>query len=236
MPGGPMRIAHGFGNRRELVRLALDRGIEMIEGDVRLGRGRLWMRHDRRLPLLPVLLGRRPRHLPLTPRWDIALGPWHARVDPDPLPLEELLAMASGRCRLLLDLKPPRRQADVPAFAEALARLLRGPDLSETVWLCGDWALLDEAQRLTPEYALYYSVGDRGRWRDLARRLEAGDPIRRVSVHAGLLDKSTAGFLRDRGVEIICWAVYDLGEAERVTALGVDGIISPDLGVLLGGR
>lgn len=233
MPGGPLRIAHGFGNRRDLVRLALERGIEMIEGDVRLGGGRLWVRHDRRLPLLPVLLGRRPRHLPLRPRWDIALGPWHARVDTDPLPLEELLAMTAGKCALLLDLKPPR-PADVPTFAGALARLLGDSDLTAAVRLCGDWALLDEARRLTPEYALYYSVGDRDRWRALARRFEEGDPIRRVSIHAGLLDKSTARFLRDRGVEIICWGVYDSAEAARATALGVNGLISPCLGVLLG--
>ena len=234
MPGGLLRIAHGFGNSRELVRLALERGIEMIEGDVRLGGGRLWVRHDRRLPLLPVLLGRRPRHLPLTPRWALPIGPWHARVDTDPLPLEDLLAMTAGKCGLLLDLKPPRRQADVPTSAKALARLLGEADRAETVRLCGDWALLDEARRLTPEYALYYSVGDRDRWRALARRFEEGDPLRRVSIHAGLLDESTAGFLRDRDVEIICWAVYDSAEAARVTALGVKGIISPDLGVLLG--
>lgn len=233
MPGALLRIAHGFGNSRELVRLALERGIEMIEGDVRLGGGRLWMRHDRRLPLLPVLLGRRPRHLPLTPRWALPLGPWHARIDTDPLPLDALMTMTAGKCALLLDLKPPRRQADVPTFAEALARLLCSSDLTKTVRLCGDWALLDEARRLTPQYRLYYSVGDRDRWRALTRRFEDGDPVRRVSIHARLLNESTAGFLRNKDVEIICWAVYDAAEAARVAALGVEGIISPDLGVLL---
>lgn len=230
--GAPLRIAHGFGNSRESARIALEDGVDVIEADVRLRANRLWLGHERRLPLLPILLGKRPLHPTPRAHSALSLGSWRARLDIDPLSLEELLATVAGRCGLLLDLKSPRRQSDVHRFVEILVGLLRRLDRAETARLCGDWPLLDEARRVAPECRVYYSVGDRRRWDALVRRLRRGDPIRGVSLHAGLLDRPTVDYLRDRGLEVFCWPVDDAAEAARVAKLGVDGIISSDLAIL----
>jgi glycerophosphoryl diester phosphodiesterase len=230
----PLRIAHGFGNSRELVRIALESDVDVIEADVRLRGDRLWLGHELRLPLLPILIGRRATNQ-LAAHRAFRLGPWEMRLDTDPLPLEELLAMVGGRCRLLLDIKGRRKARE---FVEALIEPLRRHNQAETTRLCGDWPPLDEARGVAPEVSAYYSVADRRRWRALVRRLDEGDPIRGVSLRAGLLDGSTAEFLRTRGLEVFCWSVEDEAEAARVIALGADGIISSDLAVLsaIGGR
>jgi len=228
-PGAPLRIAHGFGNSRELIRIALESRVDVIETDVRSRGGHLWLGHELRLPLLPVLVGRRPGNGPPPGRRALPLGPWEARLDTDPLPLEELLMMVAGQRQLLLDLKGSHNARE---FVEALVGPLRRQRQVETARLCGDWPLLDEARRVAPQVRIYYSVADRRRWQALVRRLEAGDPIRGVSLRAGLLDGSTAEFLRTREVEVFCWSVEDDAEATRVAGLGADGVVSSDLAVL----
>ena len=229
--GAPLRIAHGYGNSRELARLALENRVDIIEGDVRLRSGRLWLGHERRLPLLPVLFGRRPRGRTSPDRWALALGRWEVRLDTDPLPSEELPVMVAGKCDLLLDLKCPLLAGNRRRFAEDVLAILHASDRT-TIRLCGDWPLVDEVRRATPDSRLYYSVADHRRRQALIRRIESGDPIRGISLRASLFDTSTADFLRGRGVEVFCWPVDDYSEVARVTALGAAGIISYDLAVL----
>jgi len=228
----PLRIAHGFGNSRELVRVALENDIDVVEADVRLRGDALRLGHDQRLPLLPVLLDRRPLSPPLPPKPSLSFGPWQVRLDIHALSLEELLAMVAGRCRLLLDLKHPRKASDVPRFVENLVGLLRQFQLAGETYLCGDWPLLDEARRQGSESAVYYSVADRSRWQALVCRIEDGEKMAGVSLRSTLLDSQTAGFLRDNGVRVFSWPVDDRAEAARVLKLGVDGIISNDLAIL----
>ncbi len=230
--GAPLRIAHGYGNSRELVQIALEDRVDVIEADVRLRGGRLRLGHERRLPLLPLLFGRRPRGQSPRSRLAFALGPWQVRLDSGPFPLDEMLAMVTGKCGLLLDLKSPLMAGNRRRFVEALLAILR--QFNQTgVRLCGDWPLLDEVRGAAlPELKVYYSVADRRRWQAFVRRVEGGDPIRGVSLRARLLDEPTAGFLRGRGVEVFCWPVDSGAEAARVTALGAAGIISYDLAVL----
>jgi glycerophosphoryl diester phosphodiesterase len=228
--GAPLRIAHGYGNSRELIRAALRDHVDVIEADVRLRRGRLWLAHDWRRLLWWLLLVRRAGwgFLALC---SLLRGRRRPRVDSRPLPLEELPATVQKRCGLLLDLKSPRLAGNRRRFLVALLPLLRPPD-GTTIRLCGDWSLLDGVRRVLPDSKLYYSVADGGRWRSLVRRLESGDPIRGVSLRAALYDTSTARFLADRGIEVFCWPVDGEAEAARVTALGAAGIIGYDLAVL----
>ncbi|MGD0764686.1 MAG: glycerophosphodiester phosphodiesterase [Dehalococcoidia bacterium] len=228
----PLRIAHGFGNSRELIRIALENRVDVVEADVRLRGSRLWLGHDPRLPLLPVQVGRRPINQPPPAHRALRLSPWEARLDLDPLPLAELLVMVDGRCQLLLDLKATRGTGSARAFVETLIGQLRRSHQARTARLCGDWPLLDEARRVAPELRTYYSVADRRRWQALGRRLEEGEPICGVSLRGRLLNWSTADFLRKRGLEIFCWSVEDHVEAARVARLGVDGVISSDLTIL----
>ena len=229
--GAPLRIAHGYGNSRELVRIALENRVDVIEADVRLRGGRLWLAHDRRLLFWGLLFGRRAPGRPSLPLWAFLLGRRRLRLGSDRFPLEELPAMVAAKCGLLLDLKSPWLAGNRRRFVEALLAMLRASDQT-AVRLCGDWPLLDGVRRAIPDSRVYYSVADRRRWRAFVRRVENGDPIRGVSLRASLLDASTARFLRDRGIEVFCWPVDDYAEAARVTALGAAGIISYDLAVL----
>jgi glycerophosphoryl diester phosphodiesterase len=229
--GAPLRIAHGYGNSRELVQIALEDRVDVIEADVRLRGGRLRLGHERRLPLLPLLFGRRPRGQSPRSRLAFALGPWQVRLDSGPFPLDEMLAMVTGKCGLLLDLKSPLMAGNRRRFVEALLAILR--QFNQTgVRLCGDWPLLDEVRGALPESKVYYSVAGRHRWQAFVRRVEGGDPVRGISLRASLLDASTAQFLQERGIEVYCWPMDSSAEAARVTALGAAGIISYDLAVL----
>ncbi len=229
MPGALLRIAHGFGNSRKLIDVALATPIDMIEADVRLWKGRLWLGHDRRLPLLPVYVSRRSLEPPTSRA--LRLGPWQARLQTAPLPLEELLE-AAGRCRLLLDLKQSGRSESASEFAEALAAQLRRFGRTASDCLCGDWPLLDAVRRLLPEVRLYYSVGDPPRWQALVERLDGGDRITGVSLRSTLFDGPSAAILQSKSIETFCWCVDDPAEAVRVAMLGADGIISNDLALL----
>ncbi len=231
MPGARLRIAHAYGNSRQLVEAALKHPIDMIEADVRLRNGRLWLGHDRRLAILPVYIAWRSLEPPA--RGLFRFGPWQARFGLNPLPLEELLKMAGG-CRLLLDLKQSHRSEDTTGFVETLAASLRRFGRAASDSLCGDWPFLDAARRLLPEARLYYSVGDRDRWEALVRRLNEGDHIGGVSLRSDLFDGSSAGLLQSISVETLCWCVDDPAEAVRVTMLGASGIISNNLALLAG--
>jgi glycerophosphoryl diester phosphodiesterase len=228
----PLRIAHGFGNSRDLVRVALESYVDVVEADLRLRGDGLWLGHDRRLPLLPVLFGRRSPGPFFPAKASLSLGPWQVRLDIHALLLEELLEMIAGRRRLLLDLKQPRRASDVPRFVDNLAGLLQRFQLAEETYVCGDWPLLDEARRQGTESAAYYSVAGRSRWQALVRRIEGGEKMDGVSLRSTLLDNQAAGFLRDNGVRVFCWPVDDRAEAARVLELGADGIISNDIALL----
>lgn len=228
----PLRIAHGFGNSRERVRLALESDVDAIEADVRLRNDALWLEHDRRLPFLPVLFGRRsPRPSP-SGVLSFPPGPWHLHLDLHPLSLEELLATVAGWRRLLLDLKYPNDTSDVSRFVENLVGLLRRFQLEEETWLCGDWPLLDETRRQESGSARYHSVANHVHWDLLARRLEGGERLDGVSLRSELFDRQSAGFLKDKGVHVLCWPVDGRVEAKRVLELGAGGIISYDLALL----
>lgn len=229
MPGAPLCIAHNFGNSRELIAVARESHVDMIEADVRLRNGRLWLGHDSRLPLLPIYIGGRSLKPPA--RGLLRFGPWQARLSLNPLPLEELLEIA-WRCRLLLDLKQSGRSESVSEFVETLAALLGRLGRTASDCLCGDWPLLDAARRLLPEARFYYSVGDRPRWQALVERLDGGDRITGVSLRSTLFDGPSAAILQSKSIETFCWCVDDPAEAVRVAMLGADGIISNDLSLL----
>ena len=56
--------------------------------------------------------------------------------------------------------------------------------------------------------------------------------VRRVCIEHRFLNEERARFLTDQGVDVFCWTVDDPEEARRLTAAGVDGIISNDLDLL----
>jgi hypothetical protein len=69
-PGAPLRIAHGFGSSRELLRTALKSRVDVIETDVHSRGESPWLGHEHRLPLPPILLGGQPVDRPVRAHHD----------------------------------------------------------------------------------------------------------------------------------------------------------------------
>jgi len=222
----PLRIAHGYGNSLRGVEAALRGPVDMIEADLWYRKGNIWVRHERRLPLLPILYDSRPQAGGQPQLAGLPLARWYLRLDVKPMPLEQLIEAVGGRRPLLLDLKGPCTAAASQAFVVPLIACLRRFGLEASTRLCGNWPLLDEVRRAAPELKLHYSVGGMAQFRALLLRLGEGDDI------FSLLDEERARFLQDRELEIYCWPVDDAAEARRLLALGLQGIISYDLALL----
>ncbi|MFQ6019283.1 MAG: glycerophosphodiester phosphodiesterase [Dehalococcoidia bacterium] len=228
----PIRIAHAHGNRRDKIESALEAPVDLIEADLWYRDGDIWVRHDRRLPLIPLIFGRRPKNDDLGPL-ALPLSRWYLRPDVNPIRLEELVKMVGGRRGLLLDLKGQYNAADGRRFAERIVDISKREGVEATVRLCGQvWRLLDLAAAMAPGMKIHYTIEYVPQWQAFLRRLGEGDRINRICLHRRLLDEERARLLQERGIEVFCWDVDDKPEAERLLALGVDGIISDDLSLL----
>ncbi len=114
-----VRIAHAFGNRRDKIKAAATAAIDFIEADLWQRAGEIWVRHERRLGLLPLLYDRRPQGVDDIGPGAITVSPWHyVRLDLDPLGLTELLERTRGGQRLLLDVKDDLRR-ETPSTTRA---------------------------------------------------------------------------------------------------------------------
>lgn len=179
---------------------------------MRLFRGRLEVRHLKRLGPLPLLWD----------RWELAT-PRRGK-----LVLDDLLAAASPDTVLMLDLKGRRRLlADL--VAEAVAPHLPRRRLIVSA-RC--WRLLERFEEL-PVRRLG-SAGSARQLRALLRR--AHDlSLDGVSVHERLLDARSVAELRKAAAALVMtWPVNDAARAAELARLGVDALISDRPGVLSG--
>jgi glycerophosphoryl diester phosphodiesterase len=227
----PLRVAHGHGNRRELIERAIAAGGDLIETDLHYQEGIVWARHDHRAGPLPLLASWRPRGIHRAGPAALALGPLFLRLDRRPLRLAEGLARTSGRAGLLLDLKTGRRHrpGEDNRFVEAVLSDLTAARFAGRVEFSGSWPLLDRLRARAPGY---YSVGNEGDWRRLLPRLGGPDAIPAISLRRRLLTPERAAVLRHAGIAVYCWDVTDLDEAAAALAHGASGIIADDLALL----
>lgn len=224
------RIAHAFGNKRKLVKRALAADVDMIEADIWHRGAQIYVRHERRLSPLPILVDRRmcghspgPFAIPL-PR------DYYVRPDINPLTLGELLSMVQGKKRLLLDVKGWPKGAT--EFAKAIARIVREHGAEGMVEVCGQvYPLLRRLRELAPDLMVRYSVERQPQWEKFSDLVEQGK-VQRICIQHHFIDEEKARFLEERGVNLYCWTVDDPEEARRLAAEGVDGIISNDLSLL----
>jgi glycerophosphoryl diester phosphodiesterase len=210
----PLLIAHRAGNDPARLRAAERVGVDVIEADLHLRRGRLELRHLKTVGPLPVYWD----------RWAIA-PPWRRFDD-----LDDLLAAAEPQTVLMLDLK-----GSDPAAARLLSSTLSRAARSARVLVSARaWPLLDEI-----DPALASRVGSAGRPPDLARlvRHAAARPIDGASLHLRLLERELLRPLRELAPLLMSWPVNHRSEADRALALGVAGLIGDDLALLaeLGG-
>ncbi|HEY8490145.1 MAG TPA: glycerophosphodiester phosphodiesterase [Dehalococcoidia bacterium] len=204
----PWTIAHRAANHPAALREALAAGVDLVEGDLWLYGGRLEVRHLKTLGPVPVLWD----------RWRLVLRrSWRLEL------LEILAAMRPEAC-LLLDLKGTDRRLPA-ALAEALAAY------SGSVAVCSrNWALLEPFRRREGMTVLY-SAGNGRELRRLPDRL-AGPGGPGVSVHRRLLTPDVVRALRERASAVVTWPVSTYAQARRLTAWGVDGLISDNLALL----
>jgi glycerophosphoryl diester phosphodiesterase len=210
-PARPLTIAHRAGNALTRLEEALEAGVDYAEADLWLHRGRLEVRHDKTAGLFPLLWDRWPLRPGWTPR----------------LVFGDLLAAASGRGRLLVDLKGRE-----DALGEAVAVAVTGAAATNAVAFCGGWLHLDRIRGMLPEVPLFYTIGDLDRLQLLRPRLARSD-IPAVSIDSRMLTEGIVSDLRGSGVgEIITWAVETPAAARRVLGWGVSGVISDSLALL----
>ncbi len=176
----------------------------MIEADLRLARGRIEVRHARRLGPLPV-------------HWDR----WWVRVAGPRFPvLADLLAATAADAGLVLDLKgrQPRLGALV---AEALNERRSG-----SVTVCARrWDLLRPFEGLP--VCRVASVGSHRQLRTLLARFR-GATLDGVSIHERLLDERSTRELRQIAGTILSWPVNRVERALELIQLGVQGLITDD--------
>ncbi|MCC6383117.1 MAG: hypothetical protein IT304_11480 [Dehalococcoidia bacterium] len=227
-----LRIAHGYGNRRARIDRALAAGVDVIEADLRAHRGHVWVRHERRLPGLPLLYNYRLGAVHREGPYGLAAGPLWLRLDRAGLPFAELLERVDGRVGLLLDLKAapygPRRSR---GFCAAVLRQLREARFGSWLGFTGSWPLLDLVRARDPETRCFYSVDDAAAWR-LAQGRLAGGALPGVSLRASLADEARTAALCAANVPFLCWEVADEPTARTAAARGATGVLAGDLAVL----
>ena len=200
-------IAHRYGNSVEKLALVEGRA-DLIEVDVHPNRGRVQVRHAKRLWLTS-------RH------WER----WHmieaGTTYPD---FAELLDGARASTRFWIDCKGPN-----PALAKAIRTTVpedRPLTVSSKAW----WVLHRFADR--PATRIIRSVGNRFELL-LLRRLPSKVHLDGVVVHERLLDSGTLTTLSQRFGAVYTWAVPDRARAEELRAGGIAGVILDDLDLIL---
>ncbi|HEX5994905.1 MAG TPA: glycerophosphodiester phosphodiesterase [Jiangellales bacterium] len=214
-----LAIAHRGGNSLAALRHALAAGVDLVEADVRLFRGRPEIRHLKTLG--PWLL------------WD---HPWELvrRTTADLPSLDQVLATLNGADRLMLDLKGSH-----PALAPQVARTLRSTVPDTPIAVCTrHWRMLD-AFRGDDVVRLVLSAGSRsqlGRLRVLLRSAPDRWPGRRrafgVSVKRTLVTGDDVVDLRRAVDHVMTWPVDTPAELDQAQRLGATGVIGKDLRLL----
>ncbi len=200
-------IAHRYGNSVEKLAMVEGRA-DLIEVDVHPNRGRVQVRHAKRLWLTS-------RH------WER----WHmieaGTTYPD---FAEVLGAARGDTRFWIDCKGPN-----PALAAAIRSTVpedRPVTVSSKSW----WVLHRFADR--PATRVIRSAGNRFellllRWLPSRVRLDG------VVVHERLLDGPTLSALSARFGAVYTWAIADRARAEELREGGIAGVILDDLDLIL---
>ncbi len=205
-------IAHRAGNNLHQIDEAVAAGVDAIECDFWHDRGRLTLRHERKLPALPVLYDR-----------------WHVRWSWGELSLPQMLRELNFRAELFLDIKSSTAEAaaSVLALRADLASMM-----PRTLVSSREWALLDRLAAADTDMRMFYSVGRQSGIMPLLRRSERAPRPSGTSIRHTLLSEPLVKQLHDAGLQVYAWTVNTKHRAEELRAWGVDGIISDDYGEL----
>ncbi len=186
-------------------------GADVIELDVWLHRGRLEVRHEKTMWVVPLLWD----------RWKIAPG-WTPRLHLD----ESLREIGDGPAALMLDLKGN----DLRLPAAALAAVTASGTRRRIVVCSQNWRMLD-AITARNGVGVWYSIGKRWRLRAVleGRDRPRGDGI---SIHQKFLDTPTISALRAVAPTIVTWPVNDEARLRALVELGVAGMITDEASII----
>jgi glycerophosphoryl diester phosphodiesterase len=204
-------IAHRAGNNLHHLERALDAGVDAIECDFWHDNGRLTLRHERKLPALPVLYDK-----------------WYLRWSWGELSLPSLLREINFRAELFLDIK-----SSTPKAASVVLDLYHDNEamMPRTIVSSPQWRLLDQIAAAATEMRMCYSVRNAGGVDALFRRCEQDLPPAGTSIRHTLLSEVLVARLHAAGLKVYAWTVNTARRAEELRGWGVDGIISDDLDV-----
>jgi glycerophosphoryl diester phosphodiesterase len=203
MPAPPFVVSHRGANDVVSLHAAELLGIDVVEADLHLFRGRIEVRHLKTLGPIPLLWD----------RWTLA-NPFRPR-----LLLADVLASVGPGTRLMLDLKGRDER-----LSHRVLETLRESHPRPTIVCSRSWHLLEPFAG-EPAVRVLHSVGSRRQLRALVRRFPTGG-LQGVSIHARLLDRVVAQALRERAELVFAWPVNTLVRARELAAWGVSGMIS----------
>lgn len=227
-----LRIAHAYGNRPERLAEALAGPVDLIEADVWYGGGNFWVRHERKIWRLPLLIDKRHNIFDSRRAGDLPVFGWQIRRDLK-LRFEKLLEALKDRRGLVLDFKGEYSLADQVALSERLQPLLAEYGLVDKTIICGqNWGMLDTVRRTAPELDVRDTIGHIRQWEPFLSRLERGLSAPAITISHRLLRPAEAQVLQQKGVSYICWTVDDPKDLARILPLGPAGITSNSLELL----
>lgn len=205
-------IAHRAGNNLHHLEQALAAGVDAIECDFWHDHGRLALRHERKLPALPVLYDK-----------------WYLRFSWGELSLPSLLREINFRAELFLDIK-----SSTPKAASVVLDLYHDNEamMPRTIVSSPQWKLLDQLAAADTEMRMYYSVRSAAGVEALFRRCQQDLPPAGTSIRHTLLSELMVARLHAAGLKVFAWTVNTPHRAQELRSWGVDGIISDDVELL----
>jgi glycerophosphoryl diester phosphodiesterase len=205
-------IAHRAGNNLHHLEQALEAGVDAIECDFWHARGKLALRHERKLPALPVVYDK-----------------WFIRVAWGTLSLRKLLREINHRAELFLDIK-----SSSPRAAWAVLELYNDNEsmMPRTAVSSQQWKLLDRLAQARTDMRMFYSVGRASEIEALLRRTEGEHPPYGTSIRHSLLTPEVIERLHAARLCVYAWTVNREERALELVDWGVDGIISDDVSLL----
>jgi glycerophosphoryl diester phosphodiesterase len=204
-------IAHRAGNNLHHLEQALKAGVDAIECDMWHYHGKLALRHERKLPALPVLYDR-----------------WYVRWSWGVVKLRELLRTVDFRAELFLDIK-----SSTPRAADAVLDLYHDNEamLPRTLVSSQRWGVLDRIALAGTGMQMFYSVGREKAVEALLARAAKEPRPAGTSIRHTLLSADRVRRLHDAGLRVYAWTVNNPHRADELRQMGVDGIIADNFEV-----
>jgi glycerophosphoryl diester phosphodiesterase len=214
---------------------AMGAGCDMIELDVTLSRDRrVVVIHDDTLDRTtngkgPVL----EQTFEEIKRLDA--GSWFApRFSAERIPeLSEVMELTAGRCMLNIEIKESAFEADYPvdAVEHQVVKLVKTSGAMDRVIISSfDQRILERIAAMDAPPAVAY-ISDHGADKGVMEMLLA---MKAFSWHPRftVLTRDQVDMLHAAGLKVFPWTINTRAEAEKVLALGVDGLICNELRVL----